>query len=475
MNQQEDTTIDDAGHRPNVVVFMTDQQRWDTIGASGSPLRLTPNLDLACRRGTTFEVACSPNPVCAPTRASLQTGRYPTQAGVHRNGKVLAPEVPSLGRLFSEAGYRTGYVGKWHLGSTNPVPRHEQGGYDEWLGSNLLEFTSDSYRTVVYEGDGTPRFLPGYRADALVDAAIRFIADGVADERPFLLFVSLIEPHHQNESDDYPAPEVYSGTYADAWVPPDLRALAGGTAPQHLPGYYGMIKRVDEAFGRLQDALKSLGIDDETVVAFTSDHGSHFKTRNAEYKRAPQDSSIRVPLVIKGPGFVPGERVTRPVSLVDVVPTLLESARIAAPDGMDGRALQGASRDPGRTTDVLIQVSESLVGRALRTERWKYFVAAPDSVDVPGADRYVEAALYDLESDPYELNNLIENQYHDAVCDDLRERLRRRIADVEAVWVTIDADPIRTAGGQPGVVGATRLPEPGVEQVLRDLPHLRGR
>jgi arylsulfatase A-like enzyme len=422
-------------NRPNVIVFFTDQQRWDTVGAAGCPLGLTPNLDLMARRGTMFDAACTTNPVCAPARAAMQTGMFPTNAGVFRNNVSLPTDAPTLGRLFGAAGYQTAYIGKWHLGSTDPVPAEEQAGYEYWLASNLLEFTSDAYRTVVSDGNGEPVFLPGYRPDALTDAAIRYVTRASGDDRPFLLFLSLIEPHHQNEHDDYPAPEVYRDTYTGAWLPPDLATLPG-TAHQHAAGYYGQIKRVDECLGRLRDALVSLDLNDDTLLLYTSDHGSHFKTRNSEYKRSPHDGSVRVPLVVEGPGYRGGSHVTNPVSTVDVVPTLLDAAGIALPSHLDGVPLRESRRDA-----VLIQVSESEVGRALRTNRWKYYVHAPDAGDVPAADAYTERALYDLQADPYELDNLIDSAGHQAITAALRARLIQEIATVEGVSPTVTPYP----------------------------------
>jgi choline-sulfatase len=434
-----------AADRPNVIIFFSDQQRWDTLGVAGNPCGLTPNLDLMSRRGTMFDVACTPNPVCAPARSSLQTGRYPTGTGVYRNGRSLAgadEPIPTLGQLFADAGYRTGYIGKWHLSDHNPVPATEQAGYQHWLGSNLLEFTSDEYRTVVYDRQGEPVLLPGYRADALTDAAIRFIA--ADDDRPFLLFVSYIEPHHQNERDHYPAPEAYRGKYTGAWLPPDLAAL-GGTAHRHVDGYYGQVKRLDECVGRLRDTLLSLDLTDsvtgpatrDTVFAYTSDHGSHFKTRNGEYKRSAHDGSVRVPLLIDGPGFRGGRRVTTPVSTVDLVPTVLTAAGIGTPDGMHGSPLQPRVTAADTDADLLIQISESECGRALRTRRWKYHVSA-GAVDAPAAERYNESELYDLDSDPYELDNLIRNAKHRPIADDLRARLLQRILEVEGVRPEIE-------------------------------------
>jgi len=430
----------DPNRRPNVVVFFTDQQRWDTVGAAGNPLGLTPNLDQMCRAGTMFEVACTPNPVCAPARASMQTGMYPTNTGVYRNNRPLPEDAPTLARLFGAAGYHTGYIGKWHLGTSDPVPAEEQGGYDFWLAANLLEFTSDSYRTVVFDSSGDPVFLPGYRSDALVDAAIRFIARASVTDRPFLLFLSLLEPHHQNELDNYPPPQVYADTYTGAWLPPDLATLPG-TAHQHAAGYYGQVKRVDEGLGRLRDALVSLDLIDDTVLLYTSDHGSHFKTRNGEYKRSPHDGSIRVPLVVDGPGYRGGRRVPVPVSTVNVVPTLLDAAGVDLPAHLDGSPLRHHLHDGYRPADgeILVQISETEVGRALRTSRWKYHVTAPDVHDQPGADRYRESALYDLEADPYELDNIIDSANHHEIRAALRRQLVDKIQAVEHTTVHVDA------------------------------------
>jgi len=415
--------------QPNVIVVLTDQQRWDTTGLHGNPLDLTPNLDRAGREGTHVRRSFTCQPVCAPARASLQTGLYATQAGCHVNGIPLDPDLPTLATWFKGAGYRTGYIGKWHLASEEPVPPGQRGGYEDWLAANLLEFSSDAYSTVVYDEAGSPRTLPGYRVDALTDAAIRYVDDHQAE--PFFLFVSYLEPHHQNGRDDYPAPTGYRERYLGRWLPPDLAAL-GGVAHQHYGGYCGMVKRLDEAYGRLLDALASLGLTDDTIVLFTSDHGNHFKTRNDEYKRSLHDASIRVPTVLTGPRFTGGGEVRQLVSLVDLPPTLLDAAGIAIPAELPGRSLldlierRGGDRWP---EEVFIQISESEVGRAIRTARWKFGVVAPDSVplDAPGSEMYRESELYDLMADPYELYNLIGEASHQLLCERLAERLVARM------------------------------------------------
>lgn len=416
--------------RPNVVVILTDQQRWDTTGAGGNSLGLTPTFDRIATRGTYAATAITPNPVCAPARAAMQTGMYPSASGCFRNQLTLDSELPTLAACFDGAGYATGYIGKWHLGDPDvagPVEPGERGGYQEWLAANVLEHTSDAYNTVVYDDDGDPVRLPGYRADALTDAAIRYAADH--SDEPFLLFLSLLEPHQQNETDSYDAPEGYAEQYVGSPLPPDLAALGGGSkVHEQIGGYYGQIKRVDECLGRLTDALLSLHILEDTIVAFTSDHGCHFRTRVGEYKRSCHEASVRVPFAISGPGFHGGRRIEGPISTLDLPPTLLDAAGIAVPDTMQGSSL--LKTEPSDA--VLFQVSESEVGRGLRTRRWKYYVIAPDAHgwnDRYG-HRYVESALYDLEHDPAELENLIGQESSATVTADLRRRLAERMIDV---------------------------------------------
>jgi arylsulfatase A-like enzyme len=356
---------------------------------------------------------------------------YATNTGVHRNGLSLNPEYSTLAHYFNQAGYHTGYIGKWHLADGDPVPPHQQGGYQYWLGANLTEFVSDSYNTILYEQDGQAVKLPGYRVDATTDAAIRYINDH--KDQPFFLFISYLEPHHQNHIDDFVPPKGYRQLYQNRWIPPDLAAL-GGSTHQHIAGYYGMVKRLDEAFGRLLDALQSLKLKENTVVLFTSDHGCHFKTRNDEYKRSCHESSIRVPTAITGPGFTRGGEIQELVSLVDLPATLLDAAGIPVPEHFEGRSIQPLVKgeDVNWPEEVFIQISESQVGRAVRTRRWKYSLVAPngDGWDDPHSDHYREEFLYDLHADPYELHNRIGLESHQEVAAVLRERLIRRMVAI---------------------------------------------
>jgi arylsulfatase A-like enzyme len=367
---------------------------------------------------------------------------YATNTGVFRNGLPLDSEAQTLAHYFNQAGYHTGYIGKWHLAEGDPVPTHQQGDYQYWLGANLAEFVSEPYNTVLYDKDGEAVKIPGYRVDATTDAAIRYI--DAHQSEPFFLFLSFLEPHHQNHIDDFVPPDGYRQPYQNRWVPPDLAALSGSTQ-QHIAGYYGMVKRLDEAFGRLLDALYSLGLDKNTIVLFTSDHGCHFKTRNGEYKRSCHESSIRVPTAITGPGFTSGGQIQELVSLVDLPPTLLDAAGIPVPGHFEGHSILPLVQK--ETVDwpeeVFIQISESQVGRAVRTHRWKYGVVAPEGNgwEDPDSDHYEDEFLYDLQADPYELHNRIGLESHQGVAAVLRERLVRRMVAAGEVEPTIEIAP----------------------------------
>ncbi|MEM9161324.1 MAG: sulfatase-like hydrolase/transferase [Verrucomicrobiota bacterium] len=413
--------------KPNVIVFFTDQQRWDCTGAHGCPLDITPNFDRMADHGTHIDAAITCQPVCGPARSCLQTGLYATQTGSWRNGIPLDQSLKTLAQHYSEAGYNTGYIGKWHLGSTiAAVPQSERGGYDYWLAANLLEFVSDAYDCILYDNEDQEVKLPGYRVDAQTDAVIRYIDEKSKEDQPFFLFTSYLEPHHQNHVDDYPPPEGYREKYTGKWIPPDLQAL-GGSSGQHFGGYLGMIKRLDEALGRIRDTLKSLDIAKDTIILFTSDHGCHFKTRNGEYKRSCHEASVRVPTAFCGPGFDGGGRRREVMSLVDLIPTLLDSCGIEAPQELPGRSLMPILRGESKDweNEAFIQISESQVGRAIRTSRWKYSVSDPSKAggENPGSETYTEEFLYDLETDPYELQNLISFPSHRPVANRMKERL----------------------------------------------------
>lgn len=420
----------------NVIVFFTDQQRWDTLGLNGNPMGLTPNLDRLARQGTFFREAVTPQPVCGPARSCIQTGQYATTTGVFGNGPGLKKSSPKLADCFRKAGYRTGYIGKWHLSEgTGPgaVPKRNRGGYQDWLGANCVELISGPYSAKLWDEHNHPVQLPGYRSDAMVDAAVRYVTERAhTPDEPYFLCLSFLEPHHQNTDDSYPAPHGMENDFLGRWMPPDLQAM-GGSSAQHWAGYCAMVKRLDDGLGRLMDALQSLGQAEETIVAFVSDHGCHFKTRNAEYKRSPHESSVRIPFALWGPGWNGGGEHTCPASLVDLAPSLLDAAGIAIPKAMEGHSLLSVTHGGTRhlPDDTYIQFGDGFLppGRAVRTSRWKYAVQSSKRyTGKPTAPTYTESELYDLRTDPYELTNLIRMKTCSPVRTDMRKRLKAWLA-----------------------------------------------
>ncbi len=422
--------------RPNILLFFTDQQRADTCGCYGSDLGLTPSLDTLAAEGVTFKNAVTCQPVCGPARAVIQTGRYATKNGCFRNALGLKDDNRTLAHLLNRAGYTTNYIGKWHLSLTGlePVPMEKRCGFTgEWKAADLLEFTSDAYEGYIYGRDNEKISFSGqYRSDFLTGHAARFI-NQYEKEEPFFLMVSYLEPHHQNTRNRYIAPEGYADRYRGAKVPEDLLQLDKPDADwrANLADYYGCIRRLDENLGEVVAALKEKGLYDDTVIIFTSDHGSHFRTRNGEYKRSCHEASIKIPMVCRGGSYLGGRVVEEALSLVDLAPTVLEIAGAGPEEQMDGRAAGCLLKDGAADwdNDVLIQISESQVARALRTPRWKYCVTAPhkNAWSDSGSDIYVEECLYDLENDPYELNNLIDRETYQEVKKELKDKLIRKL------------------------------------------------
>ena len=431
--------------RPNVLVVLTDQQRWDTVGAYGSRMDLTRNVDEMAEEGTLVEQMFTPQPVCGPARGCIQTGQYATDHGNWKNSHTTIPSENTLADIFSQNGYDVGYVGKWHLGAsdleTDPTPFDQRGGYDGyWRASNILEFTSHAYEGHIYDENGNEiRFEDRYRVDAITDFAETFIRRD--RDNPFFCFLSYIEPHHQNDRETYDAPDGYAERYANPWVPEDLKDIPGDWN-EELPSYYGICRRIDENLGRLLDVLDDEGLDD-TVVLFTSDHGNHFRTRNAEYKRSCHEASIRVPAIFHGPGFENGRRIHELASLLDVPATLLDSAGLDVPESMVGRSLVPLATEPADEwrEEVFIQISEAEVGRAIRTDRWKYSVFDPtaDGGETPASDTYIERYLYDLTADPYEQVNLVARDDYQDVARNLRQRLQTHIETIENRTVQIES------------------------------------
>ena len=446
----------------NIIFYFTDQQRWDTCGCFGQPLDITPNLDALARDGVKFDNAFSPQPVCGPCRALFQTGKYPTETGCFRNNIMLPAGVKTLGQYIEEAGYETAYIGKWHLASdgelekppsidhtVTAIPRELRGGYTGfWRAADVLEFTSHGYDGFVFDEHGQRVDFKGYRADCINDMALEFL-DGYTGEKPFFMTVSQIEPHHQNDRRHYEGPEGSKERFKDFILPEDLKAL-GGNAAEEYPDYLGQCASLDENLGRLVAKLKEKGLYENTVIIFASDHGSHFLTRNRDehlngyddYKRSCHDACLHVPLVIAGGPYRGGRAVEELVSTASLPKTILALAGVDVGDAMIGENLLDVveKKADNRPNEIFAQISESRVGRCIRTARYTYSVYAPgvNGGAAAASDRYADDFLYDMDQDPHQLNNVVADPAYAQVKAELRKRL------LDWIWRAEGARPVIT-------------------------------
>lgn len=437
--------------RPNIVIYIADQFRWDCVSAYGlNPMQVTPNLDGVAERGVAFQNAVTNQPLCSPSRACLFTGMYATQSGVWTltNAEVgIKPDAVTLATVLRGQGYSTNYIGKWHLapGSHDDpkawgfVPREYRGGFlDLWEGANLLEFTSHPYRGTIWNGDGEAmHFQDTYRVDYLTQRAVDFLRQ--KQEKPFLLVLSQLEPHFQNDLNAFAPPKGFRERYVNPFVPQDLRFFPGDWDEQ-MPNYYGDIKSIDNSVGTVLKTLEEQGLTDNTIFLFISDHGCHFRTRNDEYKRSPHESSIHIPLLVQGPGFNQSRMVRELVSMIDVTPTLLDAAGVKPPSSMTGQSLLPLLNDPAARKawrqEAFVQISQSMVGRALRTDEWTYCAVDPTlSGEHPNSKNYVEYQMYNLAADPHQLVNLagrrdvpkLVHNFGDRADSDIANHLRDRL------------------------------------------------
>lgn len=435
---------------PNIVFYFSDQQRFDTLGCNGQKLNVTPVLDKLAEKGVNFKRAYTCQPVCGPARAMLQTGLYPTQVGCFRNAISLPQDQYTMAERLRDTGYKVAYVGKWHLATdkkmpdgnnaeyeTSAVPLERRGGYnDYWMASDVLEFTSHGYNGYVFDQYGEKHEFEGYRADCITDYALEYLDQRSSnEEEPFFLMISHIEPHHQNDHEQFEGPNGSKERFAGFDQPKDLDQGCGDWESQ-MPDYLGCCRSLDDNLGRIIEKLKAQGLYENTVIIYTSDHGCHFKTRQKDavgegfddYKRSCYENTIHIPMVISGPGFEEGISNQQIVELIDIPKTIVNIAGgdDSGMQGADLRNCQDGSVDWRK--EAYIQISESYVGRAIRTEKWTYCIYDPtkNPTKDDGSNRYIERYLFDNENDPTQLNNLVNDPDYQSVRIELAERLKVR-------------------------------------------------
>ncbi len=393
--------------RPNILFVFADQWRACATGYAGDSNVRTPTLDRLADQSVRATHAVSGCPVCSPYRASLLTGQRPLTHGVFLNDVPLPEDAVTLGSVLKEAGYDTGYIGKWHVdghGRTSFIPRERRRGFDYW---KVLECTH-AYNDSAYYADGSEQLKwAGYDARAQTRDAEVFLRDHVALKRPFLLMLSWGPPHNPYET----APEEYRQLYQSEKL--TLRAnvpsAVAARARRDLAGYYAHCSALDDCLGELWRTLKENGLEENTIFVFTSDHGDMLGSQGEWRKQRPWDESVRVPLLWHFPaGFGwKGRESKALINAEDLMPTLLGLCGVSIPRSVEGydyskhlRGGGGALPEAALLTCVA-PFGEWLRGqggreyRGIRTLRYTYV-----------RDLNGPWLLYDDGADPYQMTNL---------------------------------------------------------------------
>ena len=397
--------------RPNIVLIMTDDQGWAQLGVHGDEVLQTPRIDKLAGESvemTRFYVS----PVCAPTRASLMTGRYNYRTGVvdtYLGRAMMDPAEVTVAEMLGEAGYRTGIFGKWHLGDNYPQRSIDQGFQESLVhkGGGIGQPSDppgSDYFDPILMHNGEQKQYSGYCTDVYFDETIRWIGDGgEGSEKPFFVYIPTNAPHSP-----YLVPDSYREPYA-----------AQGLSDKDAR-IYGMITNIDDNVGKLLDHLDQTGEAGNTIFIFMTDNGPTTRLFHAglrAQKTSVYENGIRVPFLFRWPSFLTPRKVETLGAHIDVAPTLLAAAGVDAPAGhqFDGINLMpqlqgGPASQPDRTYYVQShRGDEPQMYRAFAAVTEQYKLEQPLSFSTPApADAPLE--LYDLLADPGEENNLADEK-----------------------------------------------------------------
>ena len=422
--------------RPNFVFILTDDQRHDAMGCAGNPLIHTPNIDSLAARGVRLEKAFVTLSICSPSRAACLTGRYGSANGVTSVPGTLDKDEKTICHYLKDAGYRTGMVGKWHLGNS---PAECGFDFAEYFVSN-----GTYYDRKVLKG-GNRVTAKGYIEDYNAQMAIEFLEQGSS---PFMLWLCTQVPH-MDHTFDWPARQETLAKYNQNEMPlpetwqDDLKGKPAYLAQErnrkqalrygydkaenirrHFQRYYAAITEMDAAIGRVLDAVEKRGLRDNTYILFMGDNGWFMGEHGFTSKVLPYEESIRVPMIVAGPGIK--RRIDSNLVLnIDLAPTILELAQVEIPNNMHGRSLVPLLKGKHvkwRQSFLYEAPTPSLGSRplsALRTHRYKFV----QTYDIDEPQQVVFEELYDLEQDPKEMKNLA----GDAGCAETTRKLRTEL------------------------------------------------
>lgn len=463
--------------KPNILIIYPDQMRHDVMACAGNPVIKTPFLDQLANEGVLFNNAYTSYPLCTPFRASLMTGKYAQSHGLTQNHFPIDANQEFLAQLLKEAGYQTGYVGKWHLeGGPKPgfVPPGERRlGFDDFVGFNRGH---QYLQSIFYRETDQPYHCKRYEPDFQTDHIIEFIEKAVSNEsdQPFFGFVGYGPPHHPNTM-----PKHWRNMYNPDEIPlppgvpnPELqrevqqqrleidcegnekamlksRCAYGAKQPgepeteeeirQFIAEYYGMVSNLDHNVGRILNCLDRLGIANETLVIFLSDHGDMLGQHGyyCGYKPTGHRAAMQVPFIVRYPEkFAAGKEVDGLIDVaVDTMPTLLELCGVDIPEAVQGvsyLSLLDGSADDTRES-VAYQTFKMVDGvkgeftpvpeRGIRTKDWMY-VRQPNR----------RKLLLDQNADRDELSNLVDDPQYSAIMDGFDAQIEAHMRETEDDW-----------------------------------------
>lgn len=435
--------------RPNVVVIITDDQRWDCVGAEGHPILVTPNLDRIAAEGARFTSAFVTTSLCSPSRASLLSGLYAHTHKVMDNFTDYPAELPSYPRRLREIGYETAYIGKWHMGEQSDEKRP---GFDYWVSHT----GQGSYLDTQFNIDGARQALKGYYTHRVTELAVNWLRR--PRTRPFCLTMGHKAPHtpftpeekyaHVFDGVEVPRPATIgdAGEGKPAWVRERRRTWHGVEGPLFglkdydtlVRSYLATIMSVDDSVGAIYEALDATGELENTLLIFTSDNGFLLGEHGMTDKRTMHEESIRVPLLVRYPAIIPEPRVIEQMVLnIDLAPSVIDicgAEPIRTADGMSWRRLLAGSPAPWRESWLYEYNYEKEFPytpnvRGVRTGEWKY-IRYPNGDGHP--DTYT-AELYHLKGDPRETVNLIDDPAAAGKRAELSAELGRLLAETGAV------------------------------------------
>ncbi len=427
---------------PNILFVITDQMRSTAMGCSGVEKVITPNIDKLATEGTRFTNAIANSPACTPSRASLLTSKFVFSHGLVNNDMQLGTNFKSIAHCLNDEGYNCGYIGKWHLDCEDrgvfipPGPRR-QGFNDLWA---VAECNHNYFKGYYYLNDNPePVWIDGYEPDAQTDLAINYIKE--KNKNPFCLFVSYGPPHCPYEM----VPEKFKKMYSAENIKllPNAKTAkvqskeSIGKLPESakisseendkikkekIADYYAQISAIDHCFGRLMKTLDDEGIAENTLVIFTSDHGDMLFSQNRGWKSKPWRESVGIPLIFKLPGKIPENRVTNgPISLVDMMPTILSIIGAKIPQDVEGENLSEFVCGNEDAAPDSVFINFPCLPSWFSYDEWRGVVTRNHTYVCQQNKPWL---LYNDATDPFQLENLVSNPAQENTKKELDEKLQ---------------------------------------------------